>query len=184
MAEYKLGDQTALEEIFQRYKRPILNYAYRLLNNRADAEDAVGDVFCALASRKSDYKPRAKFSTWLYTIAHNICISRIRKKRRVIFMWFKRDKDAEEYESWDVVDAKSFPDALIEAKDTAQYVRRAISKLSFAQREALILREYHNLSYEEISNVLKTNVSRVRILIFRARRKLKKILLPLIEEAG
>ncbi|UCC94911.1 MAG: RNA polymerase sigma factor [Candidatus Omnitrophota bacterium] len=182
MMEYTVGNQTALEEIFQRYKKAMFNYALRLLNNRADAEDVVGEVFFVVTSQKYSYQPGAKFSTWLYTIAHNVCIDRIRKRRRIVFIWSKYDKDSPEYTQWDIPDTKNLPDTDAEKKDTAYHVKKAISRLPFAQKEALILKEYHNLRYEEISKVLHCSKAKVKILIFRARERLKKKLLPLIEE--
>ncbi|MCP4651803.1 MAG: RNA polymerase sigma factor [Candidatus Omnitrophica bacterium] len=185
MTDYKLGNLDALEEIFQRYKKPILNYAFRILNNRADAEDAVGETFYILTNKKDSYTPKkgAKFSTWLYTIAHNVCINIIRKKKRIVFIWSKQDKNDKEYKQWDIPDFKNLPDENAEKSDNALFVKRAINKLPLNLREALILREYQQLSYQEISSVLSCTISKVKVLIFRGRERLRKDLLPLIEEA-
>ena len=182
MLEYKTGDSQALEEIFQRYKKPMLNYAFKLLRNFADAEDVVAEVFYAVTAQKDKYIPEAKFSTWLYTIAHNTCIDRIRKNRRVFSFWQKKDKDADSYEEWDIPDTKFMPDIEAENRDISRYVKNAVDKLPFSSREAIILRQYHNLTYEEISKVLNCSVSKVKVLIFRGRERLRKALLPFIEE--
>jgi RNA polymerase sigma-70 factor (ECF subfamily) len=181
MMEYQAGNIVALEEIFQRYKKPILNYAFKLLNCFADAEDVVGEVFYILSSRKDSYAPQAKFSTWIYTIAHNVCIDRIRKRKRVFFFWQKKDKE-NSCEELDIPDTRFIPDKAAQENDITAYVKRAIDKLPFHLKEAIVLRQYHNLSYEEISTVLNCSLSKVKILIFRAKESLRKGLLPYLEE--
>jgi RNA polymerase sigma-70 factor (ECF subfamily) len=183
MMEYKAGDINALEEIFQRYKKPMLNYAFKILNNYADAEDVVGEVFYVLTSEKNNYAPQAKFSTWLYTIAHNLCIDRIRRNKRTFSLWFKKNKDDKEYQEMDIPDTKFLPNVPLEEKDASFFVKRSIEKLPLEQKEAIVLREYHSLNYEDISKVLNCSVEKVKILIFRARERLRKELLPLMEEA-
>jgi RNA polymerase sigma-70 factor (ECF subfamily) len=182
MMEYRAGSVDALEEIFQRYKKPILNYAFKLLSSFADAEDVVGEVFYILTSRKNSYEPVAKFSTWIYTIAHNVSIDRIRRRRKILFFWQKKDKDGSSYEELDIPDTRFMPDSDAEDSDIAGYVKKAIDKLPFQLKEAIVLRQYHNLSYEEISAVLNCSLSKVKILIFRAKEVLRKELLPYMEE--
>jgi len=182
MMEYRAGSVDALEEIFQRYKKPILNYAFKLLSSFADAEDVVGEVFYILTSRKNSYEPVAKFSTWIYTIAHNVAIDRIRRRRKVFFFWQKKDKDGSAYEELDIPDTRFMPDSNAEESDISAYVKKAIDKLPFQLKEAIVLRQYHNLSYEEISAVLNCSLSKVKILIFRAKECLRKELLPYMEE--
>jgi RNA polymerase sigma-70 factor (ECF subfamily) len=137
-----------------------------------------------VTAQKDKYIPEAKFSTWLFTIAHNICIDRLRKKRNIFSLWQKKDKDTETYEEWDIPDTKFMPNVAVESRDVSKYVKNAIDKLPFISREAIILREYHNLSYEEISKVLHCSINKVKVLIFRAREKLRAQLLPLLKEAG
>ncbi len=182
MMEYKSGDINALEEIFQRYKRPMLNYAFKLLNNYADAEDVVGEVFYVLTAQKDAYQPQAKFSTWLYTIAHNLCIDRIRKNKKIFPLWFKKNKTDKDYEELDIPDTKFLPNTPAEEKDTSFFVKRSLEKLPLEQKEAIVLREYHGLNYEDIGKVLNCSLEKVKILIFRARERLRKELLPLMEE--
>ena len=74
--EYQQGSEEAFEMLFQRYKKPILNFALRILGNRADAEDITADVFLIRFTKKNLYKPDAKFSTWLFTVARNACITK------------------------------------------------------------------------------------------------------------
>ncbi len=171
------GDQEALTMIFYRYKKPVLNYALRILGHRADAEDVVSEVFLAIFGKKYRVDPKAKFSTWAFTVTRNICIDKIRKRKRFLPLVFRNDV-TQEIEEWDPADTKDLPREDLERMETAHHVQNAIQKLPLEQKEALVLREYHNLSYEEISNVLNCSLSKVKILIFRARENLKNELLP------
>lgn len=175
IADFQKGDAKALEMLFEHYKRSILNYALRIVGNRADAEDVVSDVFMAVFVNKDRYQhqPKAKFSTWLFTIARNSCISKLRKKKNVFSLWMQNIQNGE-YEQLDVPDIESMPDQLIKEKEMAVMVKKAIEKLPDTQREALVLREYQNFSYEEISQILGCSLENVKILIFRARERLRQ----------
>lgn len=179
IVESKLGNREALEEIFHRYKVSLFNYAFRILGNRADAEDVVSDVFLTLSSGNTIYIPKAKFSTWLYTVAHNACISRIRKRKKFVYMWFKRKKD-DTYTELDIPDVQNSPAINSDEKNIVSQIKQAIKKLPLEQREAIVLRVYQNLSYTEIREALGCSISKVKVLIFRAREKLRRELLPLI----
>jgi RNA polymerase sigma-70 factor (ECF subfamily) len=98
MVEFKLGKEEVLEEIFNRYKNKIFNYALRFLGNRADAEDVVSQTFLNLIQKKEKYNPETKFSSWLYTIAHNICIDRLRKKKEYFLCGVRKIKSPKNIE--------------------------------------------------------------------------------------
>jgi len=181
MRLYQSGDTDAMRHIFQRYKIRILNFCYGLLGNRADAEEVAGDVFLALVSDKSSYDPGRKFSTWVYTIARYKCISRIRKRKSVVSLWFA-SKDDPEGEPWDIPDETYHPQDSLIRKEARYQVRLAISKLPNQQKEAIILRQYHGFSYQQISEVLQCSLEKVKILIFRAKEQLSGDLASFIEE--
>ncbi len=181
MQDYIHGDGEALGMLFERHKKTVFNYAFRLLGNRADAEDAAGDVFLKLMSKQYTIRPDAKFTTWLLTVAHHICISRLRQKKNVISFLFRNPKTGELNE-WDLPDPKLGTDQELMNKETARLIREAMSQLPIEQKEALILREYHQLNYADISQVLECSVEKIKILIFRGRQQLRKALPSLIEE--
>ena len=185
MMEYRMGDISGLEEIFNRYKKPVFNYAFRLLTNRADAEEAVSRSFYVLTVKKEAYavQAKAKFSTWLYAIAHNVCIDLIRKRKRIVFLWSKRDQDGGEAEQWDLPDTKDLPDQVAQEHEHAEAVKKAIERLPLEMKEALVLREYQGLNYDQIAQVLKCTLEKVKILLFRARERLRIELLPYLKEA-
>ena len=158
--------------IFERYKNRVLNFCLRILGNRADAEDATGEVFLAVFEQKYTYDPKARFSTWLFTVARNCCINRIRKRKTTISLWFN-SKDNDDEGPWDIPDSKPLSSQELERKETAVRVRKAIQHLPPQQREAIILREYHDFTYEQIAQILKCSLEKVKILIYRARESLR-----------
>lgn len=182
MMEYQSGGEPeSIQIIFFRYKARILNFCLRMLGNRADAEDVTGDVFLTLFSRKYAYDPEAKFSTWLYTVARNNCIDRIRKRKNLVSVWFS-SKGSNEYGQWDIEDNGDHAAEQLSKREAASRVRRAIGLLPFEQREAIILREYHRFRYDEIGQILNCSLEKVKILIFRGREGLRGELKSFIEE--
>ena len=182
MQDFQSGNTEAIEMIYHRYNNQILNFCLRILGNRADAEDATGEVFLALFSNKYTHNPQAKFSTWLFTVARNSCINRLRKRKRFSSLWFsnKGDKQAQ----YDVPDTSDTSNELLEKQEAASHVKAAIMQLPLDQREALVLREYHSMSYNEIAQVRHCSLENVKILIFRAREQLRVSLSALMKEAN
>lgn len=181
IADYQHGNQEAFEMLFERYKRPIFNFSLRILNNRADAEDVTSEVFTVLFTNKDSYRPQAKFSTWLFTVARNACITKIRRRKHFTALWFQKENSRDE-EVWDIPDPRESSAEQLVQRETAKNVKRAVNKLQGLQKEALILREYQQMSYEEISVVLNCSLENVKILIFRAREALRVELYALIKE--
>ena len=184
MLEYREGNDDVLKELFERYKKKMFNYALRLLNNQADAEDVAAEVFYILNSKRDSYQPQHKFSTWLYTVAHNLCISKLRKRKRIVFLWFKREKYANDFSQWQLADTRNSPFDLAQAQDISAVVKRAIGRLPLIQKEAIILREYQGLRYQEIAGILGCSHNKVKIILFRARQRLRKLLQPIVSEVG
>jgi len=172
MLDFQAGNHGAIKELFERYKKPIFNFCYRFLDNRADAEDATADVFLALFKKKYTFEEGAKFKTWLYTVARNGCLTRIRRKRHVVSMWFA-SKENSESEEWEIASHEESSKEKLMKKETAKKVREAIKTLDMEQRQAILLREYQHCSYEQIANVLGCSLEKTKILIYRARERLK-----------
>ena len=183
IADYQKGDTKALEVLFDRYKKVILNYALRITGNRADAEDVASDVMMTIMLKKETYEPIAKFSTWIFTIARNSCISKLRKRKNIFSLWTQSNETGE-YELLDISDQGALPDHVVKEKEVALQVRKAIEKLPDTQREAIVLREYQDLSYAEISQILGCSVDNVKILIFRARERLRQELSSFMTEGS
>ena len=172
------GDESAFREIFNRYQKQILDLCHRFVGNQADAEEVAMDVFIHLYRSRDSYKPEAKLSTYLYRIAVNLSLNRIRdrKRRRLVSFEFLKSK-----KPFDPSGPESErPDSQFETHERENLVRKAIDGLPAKQKSALLLRRYNELTYEEIANVMGTSVSAVEALLFRARETLKKSLKPLI----
>ena len=175
------GDREALAVIFERHKEGVFNFALRMLNNRADAEDIISDTFSRVCDNRHRFIQNARFKTWLYTISRNACIDKIRSRRKWGSMWFE-NKDSSEQTQMDFPSADESASQVLDRKEMAQHIQTAINKLPSDQREAIILREFQDLAYEEISQILGCSLSNVKILIYRARVQLKDSIPAFIKE--
>lgn len=179
MLNYQKGDMQAMNELLSRYKNPIYHFAYRLSQNTAEAQDIAQEVFLKIHQYRAVYAPSGKFSTWIFSIAHNSFISRLRKKKWLVF-WPRKQDDPEELVDFESPDPS--PADIVSTNDISNKVKMSIQGLPFLQKEALILREYQNLDYRGIARILKKSEGTVKTLIHRARQNLKVKLLPFLEE--
>lgn len=179
---YILGSADAFKVIFERHKDKIFNFSLRLINNHADAEDVVSETFLQLFHKRYQVK-NAKLTTWLYTVARNGCISRLRSVKHTVSMWFKREDGG--IESMDLPDVNTpSPQDSASHHDMAQAVKKALAKIPLDQREAIILREYENKDYQEIADIMGCSLANVKVLIFRGREGLRGYLSGMIKEEG
>lgn len=181
IARYEQGDKEALGMLAHRYKTQVFNFAYRILGNRADAEDVTSDTMLQLVQRRYSRSSEAKLTTWLFTVAHHASIDRIRKRQQFFSFWMKKD-DSDDYEQWDAPDPKDIADEDLKKREMLKSIRKEIDRLPFEQREALVLREYFDKSYAEIAQILNCSLEKVKVLIFRGREQLRANLVPQIKE--
>lgn len=182
--DYQAGNNEAIGHLFHRYKTRILFFCLGIVGSRAEAEDIAADVFVAVAAKRNGYRPGRKFSTWLYTIARNKCVDRLRRQRRLLPLRAPRqecDQD-ETVALWDPPAAQESALQTLERDDIATYVRQALARLPYEQREAIILQQYHDRSYDEISHILRCSLAKVKILIFRGKERLRVELASLAKE--
>jgi len=169
---FQAGDETAFEEIVNRYKNRLMNFAYRFVLDREEAEDIVQDTFLKVYQNRYAYKEIAKFSTWIYTITANLAKTILRKRRNRKMFSFSRlgpeDKDM------DFPSHEQDTQSKIEGKFDEQAIQKAIVKLPEHFRTAIILRDIQELSYEEISNIINAPLGTVKSRINRARLKLQE----------
>ncbi len=177
MLAHGQGDETAFEELVNRHERGVLNYMFRMVQNRHVAEELAQEVFIALVRNGGRYQPTAKFTTYLYTIASNIVSKEwARQKRRPRFMslqfWQRGEDDA-----FGVIDTASDERANVLTKYTggeiSEAVNAALKHLPDHQREAFVLRRFQDLSYEEIADVTDVPVGTVKSRVVRAERALR-----------
>ncbi len=161
MLEFQGGSREAFEQLFARYRGPLYGYFRRRLNGDQRAEDLTQDTFLAVIRAVDRYEPRALFRTYLYSIGMNLLAAERRKQHR---------------DSPPVTPAPE--PATHGAPDAALWVRQALEKLDESEREILMLREYEQLSYAEIAELLKLPVNTVRSRLFRSRMALRGYLEP------
>lgn len=166
----KEGDPAAYRALSERYLKTILNYAYRLLGDATEAEDVCQETFLRLWQQVERWEPRAKVSTWLFRVAHNGCVDRLRARR-----------PTEDYEA-PAADSVS-PSALTQRLDVARKVQAALSELPVRQRAALVMSHFEGMGNPEIAAVLGLTVDAVESLLARARRTLREQLGSITNEA-
>jgi RNA polymerase sigma-70 factor (ECF subfamily) len=178
MRRIAAGDRRAFELLVKRYSKPILNFNYRFLGDPAEAEDLTQEVFLRVWKAAGTYRPQARFTTWLYRIAANLCINRRRSLK--IRKWLPLPDPESPPAGSDGAalsagsGAQTTPeDDLIQFQLSAE-VRAALDALPASQRLAIVLKVYDGLTYHEISRVLGRSAPAVDSLLIRAKKSLRK----------
>ena len=169
MLAFSKGSSYAFDELFSRYKQPIYGFFRRRVAESAQAEELTQETFVALLRAAARYEPRALFRTYLYAIGFKILRAH-RRKAAFRATFFGRQNSAPD-------PAKS------DATESGLWVRRAVEKLEAIDREILLLREFEQLSYAEIADLLRLPLNTVRSRLFRARAALRNLLEPRAESA-
>lgn len=178
IARAKKGDIQAFEELVRTYEKKVYNLALRYTNNGQDAFDISQEVFLRVYRALGGFKEESSFSTWLYQIAVNTCIDAVRKtSRRNEQSLTRSDEDADGQRQSDIADLSYSPEVHYDRQETREAIRAGIAKLSEEHRQVIILRDINDLSYEEIGNILMLEAGTVKSRLFRAREKLRSILL-------
>lgn len=180
MLRVKQGDMAAFEELVDKYKQPVINLIYRTLRDATEAEDLAQHVFLQVFKSAHRYRVSAKFSTWLYTIARNLCLNEIRRRsRHPADSLDVAHPDNEDQPLRQYVDTKNYspPDLLLQ-DELVQKIEQALAELPENQRTAILMFREDELSYEEIAQVLRCSLSATKSLIHRGRETLKQKLKP------
>ena len=159
MLEFQRGSRAAFEELFARYHKPLHGFFWRRLNNPERAEDLIQETFLAVIRAASRYEPRALVRTYLYGIALKL----VAAERRKFLTSSTSGRSAQELKT------DGMPDCVL-------WVRQALEKLDAPEREILMLREYEQLSYSDIAELLRIPVNTVRSRLFRSRLALRSYL--------
>jgi RNA polymerase sigma-70 factor (ECF subfamily) len=174
MLAFKRGDEQAFITLLEKYTPRIINYLYRNTGNAADAEDLAQEAFVRVYAAARNYEPTAAFSTWLYTIATNLYLDHVRKRSHAPASIEKTDRDDEAVPSEARDLRERSLEKIVEDRHRDDQIRACLQSLPEAQRIALTLKIYDDISYEEIAEILHTTVPAVESLLFRARQHLKK----------
>lgn len=168
------GNEKCFEILVQRFKNPLTNYVYRFLGDYDSCVDVVQDAFIKVYRYKDNYSSVAKFSTWIYTIAGNLARTEYQRRRRR--NWFSINSYSDEEKTFDVPDNSNRPDVAADMSIKNEIIQKALMKVRDSYREAVILRDIQELSYEEIAEILQIEVGTVKSRINRGRAELKKYL--------
>lgn len=173
MTRIRAGDEAALRELIERHQRGVFNLIYRSIGDAWEAEDLAQRVFIQVFRSADRYEPTAKFTTWLYTITHNLIRNEYRRRQRRGAESLEALTNDEE-NPWQMADpAATDPGRQAAERELQERIRAAIEELPQAQRTAVILCRYEGLAYEEIAGVLGCSVAAVKSLLHRARATLK-----------
>jgi RNA polymerase sigma-70 factor (ECF subfamily) len=165
------GDQIAFGKLVEAYQTPVYNLAYRMLNNSGEAEEAAQEAFVRAYTRLDSYDPAHKFSTWLLSITSNYCIDQIRKRRALLL---SIDEPLPPHPALHSDGAKG-PEAQAVMSEQQALVQSLLEELQPEYRQAVVLRYWYELSYEEIAEMMDTTVSAIKSRLFRARRQLAEV---------
>jgi RNA polymerase sigma-70 factor (ECF subfamily) len=161
------GEPSGATFLFEKYSASLVRFTDRMLGSRAEAEEVAQEVFVKMISRADQYDGRASVGSWLFAIATNACRDRLRRSVR---------RTSVPLEAVAEVPAPGeAADVRLVDRERKRAVRKALSKLSEEQREALILARYHGMPYAEIARTLQISEGAVKTRIFRAMETLKEL---------
>jgi len=180
MLETKAGDDSSFELLLQRYRTPVINFLFRIVRDSATAEDLAQEVFIRVYRARESYAPSAKFTTWLFRIASNLALNRLRDSRHQQ-MEVSLDAPAGEEDSAMELPARELRvDQMMVERDRVKLIRCAIDSLPEKQRVAVLLHKYEEMDYVEIAKVLDCTEAALKSLLFRAYETLRVQLAPLV----
>jgi len=185
MLDVKAGDEASFELLLQRYRTPLVNFLFRMVRNREQAEDLGQEVFLRVYRAREAYVPSAKFTTWLFRIATNLALNSMRDNR-----YQKLEVSIDAPVTLDAEDGDERPLDVAEKRPNIEQhlvedvrvkmIRHAINKLPEKQRAAVLLHKYQELDYAEIAKILSCSESALKSLLFRAYEALRVELAPLV----
>ena len=166
------GDKVAFSKLIEMYQKPVYNITYRMLNNRAEAEDAAQEVFIRAFSRLHSYKPQYKFSSWLFSITSNYCIDQIRKRKGDVILM---EDDSISTNSIFVDNSSQWPEEQTIINEQQATIQALLQRLEPEYRLVVVLHYWYGLSYKEIANICKTSLGTIRSRLFRARKQMAQL---------
>jgi RNA polymerase sigma-70 factor, ECF subfamily len=185
MLRFKDGDTEAFDRLFVKHTRGIVNFAYRFVRNREIAEELAQEVFLRVYENAAGYRIQARFTSWLYKIATNVCLNEIRKPQFRVphqSMHASLSDDGNDEDRKLEFGTAAAPDKIFEQKDLSRIIGQALQQIPEKQRIAFILNKYQELSYSEVADVMDSSEKAVKSLIHRAKEALAERLRPFTKE--
>lgn len=174
MLRVRAGDGDAFAILVERHSSMLVNFMSRYVGCPVTGEDLAQDVFMRVFKAAPRYEPKARFRTWLLTIATNICLNRKRWEKHRYHLSINRDDEADGAGAAELEGATEKPDMELENEELREKVRAAIADLPEKQRVAILLRRYQQLSYSEIAASLGLSLMAVKSLLNRAKEGLRE----------
>jgi RNA polymerase sigma-70 factor (ECF subfamily) len=173
VARSRGGDLDSFNQLVLRWERPIYALAYRVIGREEDARDVCQETFLRAFRALGGFKGQAKFSSWIYRITLNLCRDWIRRERRQPVAQAPEGVDIVELAGETAVPAESVED-LVARREMGQVVARAMANLPEEQRTAIILKEYHGLTFQEIADLLDCPLSTVKTRLYQGLSVLRR----------
>jgi len=187
MLQVRDDEPGAFEELVERYQHRLVAIMNHLVGNAEEAEDLAQEVFLRVYRARKKYRPRSKFSTWLFTIANNLALNSLRsRQRKPVVPLSVRDsgplgpRPAEQM----VNDPGTGPVQKVQKQEMAEQIRLALDTLNERQRMAVVLNKFEDLNYAEIAEVMGLTTKAVKSLLSRARMNLRAVLTQYVYMGG
>jgi RNA polymerase sigma-70 factor (ECF subfamily) len=171
MLRVKAGDSSSFALLLEKYRAPVVRYLYRMVQNRAVAEELAQEVFFRVYRSRASYEPAAKFATWLFRIATNLALNSLRDGKGERGQEALEDSDSGALRR--VSDSRPSVEQAMIREVRLEEVRRAIAALPEKQRAAVLMHKYEEMGYSQIAKVLECSEPAVKSLLFRAYETLR-----------
>jgi len=174
------GDEEAFRTLVERHSRDVFRLAYRITADRHDAEDVVQDTFLRAYRSLKRFQERSGFRTWLYRIAVNCSLDRVRRRRLYSDYDDQTELDPAADYTAQASSSGETPEAAVLASEVRRRVASALRELTPLERSAFVLRHFEDMSIEQIAGILGTRSSAAKHSIFRGVRKMRRVLAPVL----
>ena len=173
------GDYASFEKLYEKYRTTVYRFVYQMIHRQDEAEDITQEAFVRAFQNLHRFREQAKFTTWIMRIAMNLCTDKVRMSQRRSAL---EQQEAAGALDWMTVGKVVDPLHEIESDRRAELVRNAVLTLPDHHRNVLVMRDFEDMEYADIAEVLKTSVGGAKLRVLRARRALRDKLAPLFEE--
>ncbi|NLM96628.1 MAG: sigma-70 family RNA polymerase sigma factor [Halanaerobiaceae bacterium] len=182
--EFKDGSEQAFAELIERFQHRVYNTTLRMLGNREDALDTAQECFIKVYKNIKKFKGDSSFSTWLFRITTNACRDELRKRKRRLPVYTDINSDDENNTIQNISNGSNEPEKITISRDINESIQELVNQLPEDQKLVFILREFQDLSYQEIAEILDISMGSVKSRLSRARRSLRQDLNKIIKNGG